>query len=120
MRDCGHLFAARAPPLVAAQPCFGTGVIGGFANGVQYLATQLSNRKPIDVGALAVSMASGGVAGAFVGPAPRAGEVFDESGMWLDQTVARRLNALADLRAVSFRDFARSILGGLISNLKLW
>ncbi|RMD60085.1 hypothetical protein D6833_10430 [Candidatus Parcubacteria bacterium] len=100
-----------------ASSSAGTGVMGGLANGVQYLATQLSNRKPINVGALAVSIASGGAAGAFVGPAPRAGEIFDESGMWLDQTVARRLNALADLKSIGWRDFWRSLIGGVIGNV---
>ena len=70
-----------------------------------------------DVDALVANVATGGVVGAYVGPAPRAGEVFDESGMWLDPSTARRLNTLADLRAISLRDFARSFLGGLISNL---
>ena len=97
-----------------------TSVISGLANGVQYLATQLSNRKPIDLSALTVSIASGGAAGALVGPASRAGGGFDESNMWLDQTEAQGLNALNDLRAISFLDFARSFLGGLVSNLKLW
>ena len=58
----------------------------------------------------------GGAVGAYVGPAPRASEVFDESGMWLDPSAARRLNALADLGRISFRDFLRSAFGALLSN----
>ncbi len=100
----------------------GAAAAGASANTAQYALTQASNGEKISATALLVSAVTGGIVGKIIGPAPSSGEQlqFDTSGLWMDARRAMRLNAKADIGRITKKDFLRSIIGSVFTNLESW
>jgi len=99
----------------------GAALLGGAANAVQFVATELVNSRDVSLVGVALSAATGAVAGAVAGPVSRAtGLSFNEGSVIMsgaNRAVGKAVNEGADAAvALSVSSLARSAAASMISN----